>query len=538
VVSTSDASASFTEALDDGLAKLVASLYEVPERFLPLLRREERRRRHRAIIGFGVAALSVAVLTSAIAIWGLIQRADAVSALKSALASRAQMSVRLSGEELQKKDPESALATALAGVDTRNMTEKDRAVITDSVTAIANSMANETFAGALRAHTDAVLKVFLGPGGRAAITVGADHKAILWNAESGLTLRPIRSVQLAESVFAVAQNKGLIAWGSRGGQVHFWNSSAPESSAGPFDLGETARMLAFSENGTLIAAIGTTGKLVVWDVTNNNSVWAAPNPIPAATMITFGTVCDCLIIGTLSGDLFVKPFGEMDSKMVYGASGKITNGSFGRNRQFLFTTDDGGLWLTSAPLWPAPVKIGQSDGSITGFAIAHNGRLAVTTSLGGVVQFWDVAKQAESKKFKPRLNTALTSVTFSSLGNAIALGYGDGAIAIWDIADAGADATETLVLTGHSRSVLDLSFSDDGASLASASLDNTVRLWQLQTAQRPTMKRAHRGAAFHANRRAEYISLLAVCPTRECRFGWSRYWIRVDPSTWKNNPRR
>ena len=62
----------FTEALDDGLAKLVAGLYEVPDRFLPLLRREERRRRHRAIIGFGIAALSVAALTTAIAIWGLI----------------------------------------------------------------------------------------------------------------------------------------------------------------------------------------------------------------------------------------------------------------------------------------------------------------------------------------------------------------------------------------------------------------------------------------------------------------------------------
>jgi hypothetical protein len=66
----------FSEALDDGLAKLVASLYDVPDRFLPLLRREERRRRHRAIIGFAVAGFSVAALTTAIAIWGLIQRAD------------------------------------------------------------------------------------------------------------------------------------------------------------------------------------------------------------------------------------------------------------------------------------------------------------------------------------------------------------------------------------------------------------------------------------------------------------------------------
>jgi WD40 repeat protein len=488
----------FTEALDDGLAKLVAGLYEVPDRFLPLLRREERRRRHRAIIGFGVAALSVAALTTVIAIWGLVQRADALSALKNALVARAQMSVQLSREELQKKNPENALATALAGTDTRNFVEKDRAVIPDTVTAIANSMANETFVGTLRAHSDAVLKVFLDPGRQTAITVGADGEAILWNAEDTQTLRPIRSTKLAGTVFAGAQNNGMIASGSPSGQIRFWNSFAPESSPRPFDLGESPTLLAFSEDGTLIAAVGKAGRLVVWNVAKNSPIWTAPRPVPSISIITFGALCNCLIVGTLTGDLFVWSYDQTEPTLVHGASSKIISGSFARRGQFLFGTDDGRLWLTSAPLWPTPVNIGQSDGSITGLAIAPNSKLAVTTSIDGTVQIWDLEKRMESKEIKAQAGTTLTSAIFSPLEDAVALGYGDGTIGIWDIANAGDGASETLVMRGHTRSVLDLSFSADGDLLASASLDRTVRLWQLHTAQRPRMKRADRGAAFHA----------------------------------------
>jgi WD40 repeat protein len=490
----------FTETLDNGLAKLVAGLYDVPDRFLPFLRQEERRRRHRAIISIAVLGICVAAITTSIAIWGLIQQKAAVSALKNALESKAHkahMSVQLATEQLQKNDPENALATALAGVDTSITTGADRAVIEDSTTAVANSIANETFGAILRDHSDAVLKVSLGPHGKSAITVGADDKAILWRGENGHLLRPIRSTKLVGGVFAIAQGQGLIASGSARGQIRFWNSSAPESSPKPFEFGETPTTLTFSENGQLIAASGTAGKLAVWDVAKDRLVWSAPNPVLNVTTISFGATCNCLALGTSAGELLAWSFNRVNPVLVPGASGRVTNGGFGRDGQFYFITDDGRLWVTSAPSWPTPINFGRHDGSVTGFALAPDGKLAATTSMDGLARIWDLTKKIEWKKIKVADGIS-SSVTFSPEGNAIAMSYSDGTIAIWDIGDAGTDASETLVMRGHASPVLDLSFSPDGNWLASASLDGTARLWQLQTARRPRMNRAHEGPAFHA----------------------------------------
>jgi WD40 repeat protein len=511
----------FTDTLDDGLAKLVAGLYDVPDRLLPVLRREERRRRQRTIIGIAVVGLVIAVLMAALAIFAWNERTAAISSLRNALEARASMSVRLANEELQKKDPDSALATALAGVDTPSLVEKDRAVIPDSVTAVANSIANESFGGTLHEHSDAVLRVFLGPGGASAVTLGADDKGIAWSGENGHSLRPVRSTLLAGNAFAAAQNGGLIASGSTSGQVRFWNSSAPELSPMPFDFGETPVTLAFNENGRLIAALGTAGRLAVWDVAKNSVVLSARTRVPNASTIVFGPNCGCLAVGTSAGDLLIWSLDGIDPLIVRGASGRVTNAGFGRDGEFLFVTDDGRLWLTSAPSWPAPVNIGRHDGRITGFALASDGKLATTIGTDRIAYVWDLPKRAISKKIGPVVGPVLSSVAFSPAGNALAVAYDDGTIEIWDIGNSGTEVYQRLVMHGHGSAVLNLSFSPDGNWLASASLDRSARVWNLQTARHPLIQRGHQEMTIHAlSNNGQY--LITSSPTDQKVQLWTR----------------
>jgi hypothetical protein len=58
----------FSEALDAGFTKLVAGLYEVPETFLPVLRREERRRRRRWIVAGSTVGSVILLIIGILAI--------------------------------------------------------------------------------------------------------------------------------------------------------------------------------------------------------------------------------------------------------------------------------------------------------------------------------------------------------------------------------------------------------------------------------------------------------------------------------------
>lgn len=118
------------------------------------------------------------------------------------------------------------------------------------------------------------------------------------------------------------------------------------------------------------------------------------------------------------------------------------------------------------------------EGWIFALAFSKDGRLA-SGSYDGAVKVWNVATaklEFEITSIKPY---DITSLAFSPEGDSLAIASSDKVINIWD---ARARKPKT-ILRRHSDTVTQVAFSYDGKALFSTSLDGTMRFWNLVTGE-------------------------------------------------------
>ena len=112
-------------------------------------------------------------------------------------------------------------------------------------------------------------------------------------------------------------------------------------------------------------------------------------------------------------------------------------------------------------------------GPVRALAISSDGETAISGSFDSTAIRWSLTRNAAVQVLRFHAD-AVNSVVLLGDGRAATAGA-DGRIAIWTPGSAEPDA----VLEGHTAPIAALAASPDGATLASASWDHTVRLWPL-----------------------------------------------------------
>ncbi len=315
--------------------------------------------------------------------------------------------------------------------------------------------------------------------------------------------------------------------------------------------------LAYSPDGRRLAIgqqsviDGVSSVLRVWDVVAKRDIFSLTRPAayrcvafsPDGKKLAAGTF-DCAVeLYRIEGDVamldgFWKDLGEPINALAFlpDGEGQLVAGNWAGRLLFFrqrmtesIQLDCGKIFTMAVSPDGSTLAVAGSGGSIHLYEIVSGRKLAIpkghempvesldfspdgkhlaSASWDKTVRVWDVSSGREERRIAHSVHERL-AVRFSPDGKRLACADGqhetrhfvpipDVSVQLWDWAEG------TLVhsMSGHTNCVYTLAFAPDGKTLASGSMDQTVKFWDTATGQlRETIVPGETGAPGHEQRR-------------------------------------
>ena len=311
---------------------------------------------------------------------------------------------------------------------------------------VAAASLGEIFAG----HSAAVSGVALSPDGTILYSASFDGSVVAWDVtgEHRLGQRfgydPVGPTEAGSApppgitnAVAVTPDSSLFATSPGPGRVTLWHSRTLTPEVGELrgPVG-TIISLAFSRDGTLLAATGTTPRTAVWDVKTGKLVRLLRGGGPrGSSAVAFGLDGVTVALAGVDGNvrLYDLRTGVITGRMV--SRGTLMDVDFSPDGKLIAAAGLAGdisVWKLARRELVAMMT--NSGVAIYTLRFSPDGKLLASGDNSGNVIFWDVARHAPVGRPLGGHNALVGSVSFDPSGKTLATVSGDGNFRLWDVA--------------------------------------------------------------------------------------------------------
>ncbi len=331
------------------------------------------------------------------------------------------------------------------------------------------------------------------------VSGSADKTAILWRIENYQVSKVIQLQGHTNWITDVAFGNNIIISASRDGKIKLW---AKDGQLITTLSGHQGWINSIDTSESYMASAGVDGKVILWRINNNMTTKVKTIAVSedSITDIAISRDQKTLVAGSDYGDISLWNI----------ETGSLIN-SFVNNQlihSVTFSPDDNLLAVTTDN---SNISIYSRDGILQQTLKGHNGEVLdtafkpfdsqqnlianqeikpkytlVSTGIDKTVRFWQVfpSPSLEAGGIYSIATSPSNSDIFATAGF-------DGKIQLWRQNQT--DGTKDLIntLPGHNATVNQIQYSPDGKILASASADNTIKLWQIETGRLITTLSGH-----------------------------------------------
>ncbi|MCX5384060.1 helix-turn-helix domain-containing protein [Streptomyces sp. NBC_00083] len=341
----------------------------------------------------------------------------------------------------------------------------------------------------LRGHTGAVTAVAYAADGTRLATAGADGTVRLWDAATRRTTATLRGHQGAVRSVAFSPDGHTLVSGGTDRTVRLWN--VPDGTVRTVLTGhdDAVMAVAYSPDGHTLASASMDRTVRLWDVTGSRPPQVLTGHSDQVLGVAFSPDGHTLASG--GADRTVRLWDLPDGTahgVLTGHSDDVNAVAFTHGGDtVLSASGDGTVKLWDAVNHRVVATLSGHTDYVLAIAAGPGERLA-TGGFDQSVVMWDPGRPA----FTARPFTEAWQSAFSPDGALLASAQADRTVRVWDVAHHRLRAT----LTGHDGSVFAVAFSPDGRLLASAGADRTVRLWEVATGRLEATLTGHDGSVF------------------------------------------